>query len=88
MDAQNEYGLTFQEECLANVFRVADLVGIGQLNKEFDESEFDIEQVAKQLSLPVDPNNPMSIFVGQYCVDQLMIMQVNSSLRSIVFANI
>ncbi len=68
--------------------RAADLAGIGHLNNELDESEFDIEEVAKELSLPVDPNNPMSISGGQYCIDQLMIMQVNSSLLSIVFTNI
>jgi hypothetical protein len=78
-DAQDEFGTTFQEECLANMCRAADLAGIGQLNNELDESEFDIEEVAKELSLPVDPDNPMSISVGQYCIDQLMIMQVNFS---------
>jgi hypothetical protein len=85
-DAQDEYEIAFQEESLANMCRAADLVGIGQLNNKLDESEFDIGEVAKELSLPVDPNNPIS--VGQYCIDQLMIMQVNSSLRSIVFTNI
>jgi hypothetical protein len=58
--------------------RAADLAGIGQLNNELDESEFDIG-VAKELSLPVDPDNPKSISVEQYCIDQLMIMQVNFS---------
>jgi hypothetical protein len=75
-DAQDEFGIAFQEECLASMCRAADLAGIGQLNNELDESEFDIEEVAKELSLPVDPDNPMSISVGQYCIDQLMIMQV------------
>jgi len=46
--------------------RAADLARIAQLNNEFDESEFDIEELAKVFSLPVDPNNPMSISVGQY----------------------
>ena len=57
-DPEDEYGIAFQEECLANMCRAADLAGIGQLNNELDESEFDIEEVAKELSLPVDPNNP------------------------------
>ena len=87
-DAQDEYGIAFQEECLANMCRAADLAGIGQLNNELDVSEIDIEEVAKELSLHVDSNNPMSISAGQYCNDKLMIMQVNSSLRSIVFTNI
>ena len=63
-DAQEEYGIAFQE-CLANMCRAADLAGIGQLNNELDESEFDIEKVAKELLLPVDPDIPMSIFAGQ-----------------------
>ena len=75
-DAQDEFGTAFQEECLANMCRAADLAGIGQLNNELDESKFDIEEVAKELSLPVDPDNPMPIFVARYCIDQLMIMQV------------
>jgi hypothetical protein len=87
-DAQDEFGTAFQEECLANMCRAVDLAGIGQLNNELDEFEFDIEDVAKELSLPVDPDNPMSIFVRQYSIDQLMIMQVKFSLRSIVFTNI
>jgi hypothetical protein len=86
-DAQDEYGITFQEECLANMCRAAYLAGIGQLNNKLDEYEFDIEEFAKELSLPVDPNNPMSISVGLYCIDQLMIMQVNYCLRSIAFTN-
>jgi hypothetical protein len=49
--------------------RAADLAGIGQRNNELDESEFDIEEVANELSLPVDPNNPMYISVRQYCID-------------------
>jgi hypothetical protein len=68
--------------------RAANLAGIGHLTNELDESEFDIEEVAKQLSLPDDPNNPTSISVGQNCIDQLMITQVIFSLRSIVFTNI
>ncbi len=87
-DAQDEFGTAFQEECLANMCRAADLAGIGQLNNELDESEIDIEVVANELSLLVDPDDPMSISVGQYCIDQLMIMQVNFPLRSIVFTNI
>ena len=87
-DAQDEFGTAFQEECLANMCRATDLAGIGQLNNELDESEFDIEEVAKELSVPVHPNNPMSISIGQYCIDQLMIMQVNSPLRSIALTNI
>ena len=67
-DPEDEYGIAFQEECLANMCRAADLAGIGQLNNELDESEFDL---AKELSLLVDPNNPMSISIGQYCIDQL-----------------
>ena len=70
------------------MYRSVDLAGIGQLNNDLDESLFDIEEVAEELPLPVDPKNPMSISDGQYCIDQLMIMQVNSSLRSIVFTNI
>jgi hypothetical protein len=87
-DAQDEYGIAFQEECLANMCRPVDLAGIGQLNKELDEYEFHIEEVAKELSFPTDPDNPMSISFGQYCIDQLMIMQVNSSIRSMLFSNI
>ena len=68
-DTQYELGIEFQEKCLANMCRAADLNGIGQVNNELDESEFDIEEIAKELSLPVDPNNPMSISVGQYCID-------------------
>ena len=41
-----------------------------------DESEIDIEKVAKELWLPVDPDNPSSISLEQYCIDPLMIMQV------------
>jgi hypothetical protein len=78
-DAHDEYGLAFQEECVANMCRAANLAGIGQLNNELDESELDIEEVANELSMPVVSNNPMFISVGQYCIDQLMIMQVNSS---------
>ncbi len=69
-------GIAFQEECLANMCRAADLAGIGQHNDALDESEFDIEEVAKELSLPVDPDNPSSISLGQYCIDQLVIIQV------------
>ena len=87
-DAQDEYGTAFQEKCLANMCRAADLAGSGQLNNELDESEFDIEEVAKELSLRFEPNSPMYISVGQYCIGQLMIMQVNSSLRSVMFTNI
>jgi hypothetical protein len=68
--------------------RATDLAGIRQLNNDLDKSEFDIEKVAKEMSLPVDPNNLVSISVGQYCIDQLKIMQVNSSIRSILFMNI
>jgi hypothetical protein len=68
--------------------RAADLADIGQLNNELEESELDIEEVAKELSLPVDLDNPMSISVGQYCIDQLMIMQVHFPLHYIVFTNI
>ena len=64
------------------------MVDIEQINNELGESEFDIEEFAKEWSLHVDPNNPMSISVGQYCFDQLMIMHVNFSLHSIVFTNI
>ena len=42
-DAQDDHGIAFQEECLANMCRAADLAGIGQINNELDESEFDIE---------------------------------------------
>ncbi len=75
-DARDDYEIAFQEECLSNRCRAADLAGIGQHNNALDESEFDIEEVAKELSLPVDPDNPRSISLGQYCIDQLMIMQV------------
>ena len=75
-DAHDEYGIAFQEECLASMCRAADLAGIGHHNNAPDESEFDIEEVAKELSLPVDPDNPRSLSLGQYCIDQLMIMQV------------
>jgi hypothetical protein len=77
-DVRDDYGIAFQEECLTNMCRAADLAGIGQHNNALDESEFDIEEVAKELSLPVDPDNPRSISLGQYCIDQLMIMQVIS----------
>ena len=56
--------------------RAADLAGIGQHNNVLDESEFDSEEFAKVLSMPVDPDNPSYISLGQYCIDQLMIMQV------------
>jgi hypothetical protein len=45
-NAQDEYGIAFHEECLANMCQAADLAGISQLYKELDESEFDIEEVA------------------------------------------
>ena len=70
------------------MYRVADLDGIGQLNNELDDSELDTEEIAKEWSLPVDPVNPMSIYVGQYCIDQLIIIQTNSSIRSMLFVNI
>ena len=54
--------------------RAADQVDIGQLENQFDESEFDIEEVAKELSMLVDPDNPRSILIRQSCIDQLMIM--------------
>jgi hypothetical protein len=63
-DAQVEFGIAFQKECLANMCRAADLAGSGQLNNKLDESELDIEEVAKDLSLPVDSHNPMFISVG------------------------
>ena len=75
-DARDDYGIAFQEEFLSNMCRAADLAGIGQHNNALDESEFDIEEVAKDLSLPVDPANPRSISLGQYCIDQLMSMHV------------
>ena len=70
------YGIDFQEECLTNMCRAANLAGIGQLEKQLDESVFDIEEVAQELSKLVDPDNPRSISIGQYCIDQLMIMEV------------
>jgi hypothetical protein len=75
-EEEARYGLDFQEECLANMCRAADLAGIGQLENQLDESEFDIEEVAQELSKLVDPDNPRSISIGQYCIDQLMIMEV------------
>jgi hypothetical protein len=75
-DARDDYGIAFQEECLSNMCRAADLAGIGQHENALDESEFDIAEVARELSLAVDPDNPRSISLGQYCIDQLMIMQV------------
>ena len=56
--------------------RAADLACIGQYNNAMDKSEIDIEEVAKELSLPVYPDNPRSISFGQSCIDQLVIMQV------------
>jgi hypothetical protein len=76
-EASGNYGIDFQEECLANMCRAADLAGIGQLENQLDESEFDIEEVAQELSKPVDPGNPRSISIGQYCIDQLMIMEAS-----------
>ena len=53
-DAQDEYGIAIQEECLANMCPAADLAGIiGQLNNELDESKFDSEEVAKELSTQI-----------------------------------
>ena len=75
-EEEARYGIDFQEECLANMCRAADLAGIGQLENQLDESEFDIEEVAQELSKLVDPDNPRSISIGQYCIDQLMIMEV------------
>ncbi len=37
--------------------RAANLDSIGQLENQLDESEFDIEEVAQELSKPVDPGN-------------------------------
>ncbi len=51
-DARDDYGIAFQEECLSNMCRAADLAGIGPKNNALDEYEFDIEEVAKELSLP------------------------------------
>jgi hypothetical protein len=76
-EASGNYGIDFQEECLANMCRAADLAGIGQMENQLDESEFDIEEVAQELSKPVDPGNPRSISIGQYCIDQLMIMEAS-----------
>ncbi len=87
-DAQDEYRNASQEECLASMCRAGDLAGIEQLYNDSDGSEIDIEEVVKESSLPVDPNNPMSISVGQYFIDQLMIMQMNSSIRSFLLTNI
>ncbi len=75
-DAREDDGIAFQEVCLANMCRAADLVGIGQHNNALDEYEFNIEIVAKELSLPVDPDNLSSLSLGQYCIDQLVIVQV------------
>ncbi len=60
-EASGNYGIDFQEECLANTCRAADLTGIGQLENQLGESEFDIEEVAQELSKPVDPGNPRSL---------------------------
>jgi hypothetical protein len=75
-DARDDYGVAFQEECLSNMCRASDLANIGQHNNALDELEFDIEEDAKELSLPADPDNLSSIPLGQNCIDQLMIMQV------------
>jgi hypothetical protein len=75
-DARDDYGIEFQEDCLSNMCRAAYLVGIGQHNNTVDESEIDIEKVPNEFSLPVDPDNPRSITLAQYCIGQLKIMQV------------
>ena len=49
--------------------------GLGLHENQLDESEFDLNAVARELEMPVDPgNNALSI--GQYCIDMLMIMKV------------
>jgi len=63
-DARDDYGIEFQVECFSNMCRAADPAGIGQHKNAQDESELDIEEVAKELSLPVDPDNPRSISLG------------------------
>ncbi len=46
VEAGGNYGIDFHEGCLADMCRAADLAGIGQLENQLDESEFDIEEVA------------------------------------------
>jgi hypothetical protein len=85
-EARDDFGIAFQEECLAYMCRSANLGGIGQHNDALDESEFGIEEVTKELSLPADPDNPSSISIGQYCIEQLMIMQVSSrKIKSLIW---
>ena len=62
------------------------MLGIRQNENELDdEHELVIEEVAKELSMPVDPDSPKSRSIGQYCVDQLMIMQVRKSAHFVFF---
>ncbi len=45
-EARNNYGIDFQEECLANMCRAANLASMGQLENPLDKSEFNIGEVA------------------------------------------
>jgi hypothetical protein len=61
--------------------RAADLASIGQHGNKFDKFEFDIEEIAKELSMYVDPDTLRSISIKQCYIDQCMIVHVTSCTR-------
>ena len=71
-EALNEY----QQECLEDMCRAADLAGLGQHENGLDETDWDLSEVAKELEMPIDPTGSSTLSIGQYCVDMLMTMKV------------
>jgi len=69
----------FQRDCLIALGQADDFACIGHCVNKIDEDTFDLEDEARELSIPVDPENPSSISVGQYCIDQLIILKVAHS---------
>ena len=69
-------GEAFQRDCIVAMEHAEDLSDLGHRVNEVDEALLDLEVLALELSLPVDPGNPNSLSIGQYCIDQLIIMKV------------
>ena len=73
----------FRRDCLLALRQADDLADLGHRVNEIDEDTFDLGEVAREISVPVDPTNPSSLSVGQYCIDQLMILNVSNVLFSV-----
>ena len=69
----------FQRDCLVALGQANDLAGLGHCLNEIDEDTFDLEDEARELSVPVDPENPSLISVGQYGIDHRIILKVTHS---------